>query len=289
MSRFVSVAGEQVAALVERCAESGRLSRGRALFRKGSVSDLSVLEGSVIASVRGSQGDQYETTVSTAMASPGVMRQIAQATDSKNRRSIDELMGEGLDICPGDIDLVFDCACADWDEPCKHVVAVLLAFADRVDLDESELLRWRGIDLSPTGTEEVETQPSWASRKRNRKPAGPTRSKQPQPGGFEPDETEHAQDRSVRLSALEALLGNTVVRVSAADGSELEPPPVTLAPAMAEFLGVDTTIDPVDVSGIPSPAKLFPDAQLGPLADLGPELNKAISIIINRLEDISPS
>lgn len=313
------MAGEQVASLAERCAEAGRLSRGRALFRKGSVSDLAILEGSVIASVKGSEGNQYETTISTAMAPPGVARQIAQADKPENRRSVDDLLGEGLDICPGEIDLVFDCECADWDEPCKHVVAVLLAFADRVDLDESELLRWRGIDLSIRGAEAVEPPPSWASRKRNRKtedPApsnrssvmadgGPTETKsrpkprpeaeaeterqrsRSEPGGHDSDEPEHPEDRSAKLSELEALLGNTVVRVSAADDSELEPLPVPLEPVLAEFLGVGTTIQPPEVGGIPVPSPLFPDAELGPLADLGPELKKAISIIRKRLEETS--
>ena len=48
------------------------------------------------------------------------------------------------------------------------------------------------------------------------------------------------------------------------------------------------TLDPVDVSEIAAPAQLFVDVQLGPLADLGPELAKAVATIIARLQDASP-
>ena len=69
--------------------------------------------------------------------------------------------------------------------------------------------------------------------------------------------------------------------------SEAEPPPSALEPALAEFLGVDWKLDPVDVSGIAAGAPLFAGIELGPLADLGPELAKALAIITACLEDTS--
>ncbi|MGB5758901.1 MAG: hypothetical protein WBM50_18455 [Acidimicrobiales bacterium] len=281
MSRFLSRAGEQVAELAELAAEAGRLSRGRALFRKGSVSDLSIMEGSVTASVRGSKGDDYETTISTAPAPPGVRRQVAH--DSEDRRSVDDLIDDGIDVCPREIDLVFACDCADWDEPCKHVVAVFLAFADRVDLDEAELLRWRGIDSSGAS----------GGGSRNEEPEVPSRSAakprvSTQPTSTERREAAAAGDRTARLSKLESLLGDTVMRIPTVDASEAGPSPSTLEPALAEFLGVDTELDPVDVSGIAAVAPLFASIELGPLADLGPELAKAVATITACLEDTSP-
>ncbi len=303
MSRFLSMAGEQVAELADRSADSGRLSRGRALFRKGSVSDLSVTEGSVIASVRGSEGDEYETTIATALAPPGVIRQIVQAQDPAHRRSVEDLIGDGVDVCPRDIDLVFGCDCADWDEPCKHVVAVLLAFADRVDLDEAELLRWRGVDLSGLVTEEPEVpprpqspprlgpevQPETKPRKRPaaepQTPSGSLSSETLSPS--EPTGQAEPGDRSARLSELKSLLGDTAMRVPATDDSSPKRPESAIEPALAEFLGVGMTFNPVDVSGITVPDPLFVDVQLGPLADLGPELAKAVATIMARLEDVS--
>ncbi len=304
MSRFVSTLGEQVAELTERAAEAGRLSRGRTLFRKGSVSDLSIMEGSLIASVRGSEGDEYETTVGTAPAPPGVTRQIVQAQDSQSSRSVDDLAAEGLDVCPREIDLAFGCDCADWEEPCKHVVAVLLAFADRVDLDEAELLRWRGIDLAgPVGEQPEPQRRSTVVRRSGQAPRSRSGAKsETAPGsrrpvepsaarreGSEPptgsDPAEDPVDRTARLSELQALLGDTAMQVSTDEPGDGRSAAPSLDPAFLRFLGVGATLDPIDVSEINVPAPLFADVQLGPLGDLGPELATALSIIRDRLKD----
>lgn len=301
MSRYLSAAGEAVAELTERAAEEGRLSRGRALFRKGSVSGLTVVAGSVMASVRGSQGDDYETTVSTTPAAPGVQREVADGL--ANGGSVDDLIDDGVDICPREIDLAFDCDCGDWDEPCKHVVALLLAFADRVDLDEVELLRWRGIDASATAvpvTSKPEREPRPRSTSRpapssasaNGEPDAPSRgtpSASRRPAPAEPTEPEAAGpppgdevDRRAKLSELKSLLGDTAMRPSADAGPKAAPRPSVLDPALADFLGLDVELDPLDLSDLAPPAPLFASMELGPLADLGPELATALAIIVER-------
>jgi uncharacterized Zn finger protein len=286
MSRFVSRAGAQVAELAELSAEAGRLSRGRALYRKGSVSNLSIIKGSVTASVRGSKGDGYEATISTALAPPGVRRQVAH--DSEDRRSIDDLIDDGIGVGPREIDLGFDCDCADWDEPCKHVVAVFLALADRVDLDEAELLRWRGIDsleaAGAAGAGSGNEEPGSASRSAAKPHARSTRPPSTRPPSTE-REAADAGDRTARLSKLESLLGDTAMRLPTV--SKAEPSRSTLDPALAEFLGVDSELEPVDVSGIVAAVPLFASVELGPLADLGPELAHAMATITARLEDTS--
>ena len=95
-----------------------------------------------------------------------------------------------------------------------------------------------------------------------------------------------AADRTARLSELQSLLGETAMRVPI--GSEPEPPPSRLEPALAAFLGVDMELDPVDVSGIVAAVPLFASMELGPLADLSPELAEAIAVITARLQDTSP-
>jgi hypothetical protein len=263
MSGFLSRASQRLAELAELSADEGRLARGRALFRKGAVSDLLVTEGSIIASVRGSRGDGYETTVSTSLAPPGVRRQVADS--SGDGRDIDEMIDDGIDVCPREIDLGFDCDCPDWDEPCKHVVAVVFAFADRVDLDEAQLLRWRGVDPPPLA-------PSTS-----RQPRSNRRTEAPAPA-----------HRAARISRLESLLGDTAVRVPAAGDDESGPPPSALDPALSEFLGVDLKLDPI---GLASPAAdpLLTGVELGPLADLGPELARALTIIADRLRESAPA
>ncbi len=305
MSRFASMAGEAVSELAERVAEAGRLSRGRALFRKGSVSDLAVGEGSVFASVRGSEGDPYETTVATDLAPPGVIRQMAEAYDPANPMSIDDMIAEGVHVAPRDIDLAFSCDCPDWEEPCKHAIAVLLALADRVDLDEAELLRWRGIDLAASTGDPAEDSPTPSrarsgsgsrsgSRSRSRsgsRSTGRARSVadtapvQPPTSGQrgEEDAETDSDDRTARLSQLEALLGDTVLRVPPTDGAGRDEAAAPLDPALADFLGNDMALDPIDVRALATPTPLFADVQLGPLADLAPALGDALAIIADRL------
>lgn len=287
MSRFLSRAGEQVADLAERSTDDGRFSRGRALYRKGSVSVLAIAEGSVSATVRGSQGDAYETSISTVSAPPGVRREVARGLGGG--RSVDDLIDDGVDVCPREIDLVFDCDCADWDEACKHVVAVFLAFADRVDLDEAELLRWRGLD-SPAPPEAGSPPAETASP--GRATSQPRASNRPSSQGrvsahstSDPGrKVGPPDDRAARLSELQSMLGDRVVRASAVDDTSAEPSRVALEPALADFLGISAEeVDPIDLSAIAPAAPLFARPELGPLADLGPELARALAIITARL------
>ena len=294
MSRFISPSGEAIADLVELTADDGRLSRGKALFRKGSVSDLVVTEGSITASVRGSQGDDYQATISTTLAPPGVRRQVADR--SASGRSVDDLISDGIEVCPREIDLVFDCDCPDWDEPCKHVVAVFLAFADRVDLDDAQLLRWRGLDppppsgptsttaTAPGGGTDPADGPSDGQHRAEVAGARPRRPRSVDGGQAGDDEAGDDEDRSTRLSRLESLLGDTAVRVPAADDRATEPSVTTLEPALADFLGVGSELEPLDVSDLGTTTPLFAGVELGPLADLGPALSEALAIIADRLE-----
>jgi len=52
-------------------------------------------------------------------------------------------------VVPSARDLSFECSCPDWDDPCKHSIAVMIRFAELVAEDPSSLRRWRGLELSP--------------------------------------------------------------------------------------------------------------------------------------------
>ncbi|MEM9564508.1 MAG: SWIM zinc finger family protein [Actinomycetota bacterium] len=311
MSRFLSRAGQAVAELAELSVDEGRLFRGRALFRKGSVGDLVIADGSITASVRGSQGDGYQTSISTALAPPGVRRQVADGL--ADDRSVDDLIDDGVDVCPREIDLAFECDCPDWEEPCKHVAAVLFAFADRVDLDEAELLRWRGLEPPPATATSVAsatagarstTTPDATAESEPNAEAEPSTAGGPDADGVDspagvpatswrsrrPRSSEHLEaaddgDRSARLARLQSLLGDTAMRVPAGGVAEPEAP-APLEPALAAFLGVDDEpVGPVDTSDLVAASPLFAGVELGPLASLGPELATALAIIADRLDD----
>jgi hypothetical protein len=51
----------------------------------------------------------------------------------------------GIALFPGTwTELRAHCSCPDWENPCKHIAAVLYVFADQLDADPWLLLAWRG-------------------------------------------------------------------------------------------------------------------------------------------------
>lgn len=258
MSRHHTPAGQQVAELAAKTADAGRLARGRTLFRKGAVRDLFIDGTSIIATVRGSQGDEYSTSVATSPAPPGVIREVGEA--AADNRTVNELIELGVQVLPRDIDLVFDCSCADWEEPCKHTLAVLLAFADHAEGDPNEILVWRGIEEAPPVV------------------------RQPRAGGEVNDPP--IDDRKEKISELEALLGASTRRVVDNAPTTDGPDEPLMHPDLVEFLGLQLELpSPRDPDDVVAAAPLFTHREAGPLAEFGPHLAEAIDLIINLLGD----
>ena len=103
--------------------DPSRLGRGRTYARQGAVLDLHVEAGELTASVQGSRSRPYEVTV-----------HVAAATTFDNTAA----------LVPARRDIRFSCTCPDWDDPCKHAVAVMVAFAEDVGEDPALLAHWRG-------------------------------------------------------------------------------------------------------------------------------------------------
>ena len=103
--------------------DPARLSRGRTYARQGAVIDLHVEAGELTGAVQGSRSQPYEVTAFVARA---------QAFDTRAA-----LMPERADIS-------FTCTCPDWDDPCKHAIAVMVTFAEEVANNPALLVRWRG-------------------------------------------------------------------------------------------------------------------------------------------------
>jgi len=113
--------------LVAGMSDPTRLSRGRSYARQGAVIDMIVEAGMLRASVQGSRSAPYHVLVRVR---PGD--------------------GDSLTaLVPSSRDLSFECSCPDWDDPCKHGIAVMIRFAELVGEDPAVLRRWRGLDLSP--------------------------------------------------------------------------------------------------------------------------------------------
>jgi uncharacterized Zn finger protein len=124
--------------------EPERLRRGRRYARQGAVIDVVVEPGLVRGSVQGSRAQPYEVVV-RVLAGPAGSARLT-------------------DLVPSSGQLGFQCTCPDWEQPCKHGVAVLTHLAERVADEPSLLATWRGVtetadtgDTSDTGRDAAAT------------------------------------------------------------------------------------------------------------------------------------
>lgn len=134
-----------------------RMQRGRRYARKGQVLSLDVHTATIAAQVQGSRRTPYLVTVSLPEPTPKQWKAIDAAMRAKIGFVARLLAGE----VPPDLEEVFGasgvalfprtwkelrarCSCPDWENPCKHIAAVLYVFADQLDTDPWLLLAWRG-------------------------------------------------------------------------------------------------------------------------------------------------
>ncbi|MEO8697523.1 MAG: SWIM zinc finger family protein [Acidimicrobiales bacterium] len=135
----------------------GRMSRGRRYARSGQVMSLDVQTGLLVAQVQGSRRTPYVVTIRASTPTPTQWRKIDEVLRSRVKFAAKLLAGE----VPAELEAVFgtakaqllpstwaeldaNCNCPDWENPCKHIAAVLYVFADRLDGDPWLLLAWRG-------------------------------------------------------------------------------------------------------------------------------------------------
>jgi len=134
-----------------------RMQRGRRYARAGQVLSFDVQAGMVVARVQGSRRTPYVVTVAAAQPTGDQWASVDAALASRVGFVARLLAGE----VPADLEDVFRgasvdlfpaswstldarCSCPDWENPCKHIAAVLYLFADRLDDDPWLLLAWRG-------------------------------------------------------------------------------------------------------------------------------------------------
>jgi uncharacterized Zn finger protein len=134
-----------------------RMGRGRRYARAGQVISFDVRAGLLVAQVQGSRPKPYVVTITAATPSASQWRAIDDALRSRIGFAAQLLAGE----VPSELEGVFSaanaflfpstwgeldagCNCPDWENPCKHIAAVLYLFADHLDADPWLLLQWRG-------------------------------------------------------------------------------------------------------------------------------------------------
>jgi uncharacterized Zn finger protein len=152
---------------------ANRLPRGRTYVRNGSVVDLQIGKGEVVARVAGSELYTIKIAI-TPVKKPhwtSICRDCAGTIDSlvellQGRLAkgvMDRVCREGDGLFPSPKEIKLSCSCPDWADMCKHVAAALYGVGARLDesprllfvlrgVDETELLASAGQDLALAGT-----------------------------------------------------------------------------------------------------------------------------------------
>ncbi|MDT4987710.1 MAG: hypothetical protein QOI74_1804 [Micromonosporaceae bacterium] len=146
-------------AVLESFALGTRLTRGRSYARAGQVLALTILPGTVTASVQGSRPTPYAVTIGLAPFDEPVWHAVERALAAQALFSAQLLAGEmpdeiedvfaaaGAPLFPASIgELTLGCSCPDWSIPCKHLAATFYLLAEAFDTDPFQILYWRGRD-----------------------------------------------------------------------------------------------------------------------------------------------
>jgi len=143
--------------VLESFGMGARLDRGRSYARRGQVVSIDVQKGAVAARVQGTRPKPYSIKielkplsekdwdkVTDAMSSQAVF--AARLLSGEMPRNIEEAFGEAkISLFPTSVkDLITDCSCPDWANPCKHIAAVYYLMAERFDEDPFLIFKLRG-------------------------------------------------------------------------------------------------------------------------------------------------
>jgi hypothetical protein len=135
---------------------SNRLPRGRTYVRNGSVVDLQIAPGEVLARVSGSSLYTVRVKVapvprprwaSLCKACAGGIDSLVELLQGRLSRPVMErICAERTGLFPSPAEIELDCSCPDWATMCKHVAAVLYGIGARLDAQPELLFELRGVD-----------------------------------------------------------------------------------------------------------------------------------------------
>ena len=142
---------------LERLVDPGRLSRGRSYARSGQVLNLDIKLGRVDSRVQGSRPTPYKVRIEIkplaekawdkavdAMAAQAIF--AAKLLAGEMPQNIEEAFSTAkVSLFPAKRgDLVTECSCPDWANPCKHIAAVYYLLGEQFDCDPFLIFRLRG-------------------------------------------------------------------------------------------------------------------------------------------------
>ena len=149
--------GKSWCANLERYSDyATRIPRGRTYVRNGSVVDLQIAKGEIVAMVAGSSLYKIKIAIAPVKAAhwKAVCRDCAGAIDSlvellQGRMAkgiMDRVCREGDGLFPSPEEIKLSCSCPDWADMCKHVAAALYGVGARLDEKPQLLFMLRGVD-----------------------------------------------------------------------------------------------------------------------------------------------
>ena len=142
---------------------ANRLPRGRSYARNGSIVDLDIAPGKVLAQVMGSS--LYKIEISISPVSKGRWTALVQECTGTIASLVELLQGtfsKGVmeRIChpdsglfPAPKEITLSCSCPDWATMCKHVAAVLYGVGARLDTQPELLFTLRQVAAADLITE----------------------------------------------------------------------------------------------------------------------------------------
>src|SRR5437763_8378163 len=114
---------------------SNRLPRGRSYVRNGTVIDLQLAKGEVVAQVRGSSLYKVKITIEPAAKArwksicrdcTGSIDSLVELLQGRMAKSVmDRVCREGDGLFPAPKEIELSCSCPDWADMCQHVAATL--------------------------------------------------------------------------------------------------------------------------------------------------------------------
>jgi len=137
---------------------SNRLPRGRTYVRNGSVIDLQITKGEIVAMVSGSsiytvkiairalEQPRWKTIIGHCSGQIDSLVELLQGKFSRGVMEIITCKERGLFPAPKQISM--DCSCPDGAVMCKHVAAVLYGVGARLDERPELFFQLRNVDHS---------------------------------------------------------------------------------------------------------------------------------------------
>jgi len=125
------LAASLLSVTVAGLADPQRFRRGKTYMADNAISRLELSEGVLLATVAGGRPDPYHVTITVETVSPpDGLGPIPERSHVAR-------------LIPRADELLFSCSCPDWDDPCKHAVAALLALAAELGSRPELLVYWR--------------------------------------------------------------------------------------------------------------------------------------------------